>query len=286
MVNPILMNPQNMNQLLSDKELLPDLEKDGYTVIDFLDKGEIQTLIDLYNLLPHRLGGGFIPSIMSRDINYRQLINREIKQLLAEKTASLFKLYRLCFWSFVVKQASRADSEVQMHQDWSFVDETKFNSLGIWCPLVDVSPFNGCIHLVKGSHRLNSKHRGLFNDFPYENLLPLIRQKYLTALPMQAGQALVYDTRIFHCSPPNQTASERVVLAGLMIPEDSILRYYHCDFQNCPSKLEIFEVDDEFYTRVILGVKPEGLTSLGFIDREFELLSPENLASQLNNEVI
>jgi hypothetical protein len=275
-----------MNQQLSDKKLLPDLEKDGYTIIDFLGRREIQILLELYRNLPHQLEGGFAPSIMSRDINYRQAVNREIKQLLTEKTAKLFSFYRLCFWSFLAKKASRTDSEVQMHQDWSFVDETKFNSLGIWCPLVDVNPLNGCIHLVKSSHRLNSKPRGLFNDFPYENLLPLIRQKYLTELPMQAGQALVYDTRIFHCSPPNKTASERVVLAGLMIPQDSILRYYHCDFQNCPSKLEIFEVDDEFYTRIILGVKPEGLTSLGFIEREFEPLNAEDLASKLNNEVI
>jgi hypothetical protein len=35
-----------------------------------------------------------------------------------------------------------------------------------------------------------------------------------------------------------------------------------------------------------LGVKPEGLTSLGFIDREFEPLNAEDLASKLNNEVI
>ncbi|TBR58019.1 hypothetical protein B4U84_18890 [Westiellopsis prolifica IICB1] len=275
-----------MNQLLSKEKLQQDLEKDGYTVIEFLDAQEIQTLTSLYYSLPNTLEGGFAPSIMSKDINYRQLINREIKQILNDKTIKLFKQYRLCFWSFIVKQALRTDSEVQMHQDWSFVDETKFNSLGIWCPLVDVNYLNGCIHLVKGSHQLNTKPRGLFNDFPYENILSVIWEKYLTKIPIQAGQALVYDTRIFHCSPPNQTANERVVVAGLMIPKNSILRYYHCDFQNDSSKLEIFEVDDEFYTRIILGVKPEGLRSLGFIDREFEPLTPENLASQLSNEVI
>ena len=275
-----------MNQLFSNKKIQHYLEQDGYVIIDFLDSSEISFLLELYHSLPNKLNGGFAPSIMSRDINYRQLINQKIKQLLAETTTKLFQSYRLCFWSFVVKQGNRADSKVQMHQDWSFVDETKYNSYGIWCPLINVNPLNGCIHLVKSSHRLNTKPRGLFNDFPYENLLPLIEQKYLTDIPMQAGQALVYNTRIFHCSPPNQTARERVALAGLMIPQDSILRYYHCDFQNNPSQLEVFEVDDEFYTRVILGIKPEGLTSLGFIEREFEPLTAENIAKKLNQEVI
>lgn len=272
-----------MNKLLSKEKLQQDLEQDGYAIIDFLNNHEIKILLELYHELPHGLEGGFAPSIMSRDINYRQLINQKIKQLLAEKTTRLFKSYRLCFWSFVVKQGNRADSEVQMHQDWSFVDETKFNSLGFWCPLIDVNPLNGCIHLVQGSHRLNTKPRGLFNDFPYEHLLPIIREKYLTDIPMQAGQALIYNTRIFHCSPPNQTAQERVALAGLMIPQESNLRYYHCDFQNNPSQLEILEVDDEFYTRVILGIKPEGLTSLGFIEREFEPLTEESIAKKLKN---
>lgn len=274
-----------MNQLFSDEKIQDSLEQNGYIIIDFLDAHQISSVLELYHSLPNGLEGGFAPSIMSRDINYRQLINRQIKKLLETKITELFKSYRLCFWSFVVKQASRADSEVQMHQDWSFVDESKFNSLGIWCPLIDVKPLNGCIHLVKGSYQLNTKARGLFNDFPYENLLRIIQEKYLTKLPMQAGQALIYDTRTFHCSPANKTDKERVALAGLMIPQDSILRYYHCDFQNDPSKLEIFEVDDEFYTRVILGVKPEGLRSLGFIDREFEPLTLEILTNKLNKEV-
>ena len=57
---------------------------------------------------------------------------------------------------------------------------------------------------------------------------------------------------------------------------------YHCDFENEPSQWEIFEVDDEFYTRNILGCKPEGATSLGCIKREFEPLTVENIADKLD----
>ena len=276
-----------MNQLLNNKKLQQVLEKDGYTIIDFLNEYEIKTLLDLYHELPHEIKSSFGASLMSQNINYRQLVNQKIKKILGEKTEKLFGFHRLSFWGFVFKKCKAIDSEVPIHQDPSFIDETKSNSYGIWCPLTDVNKFNGCLQLVKGSHKLNSKPRGLASahDFPYENLLSLIRKEYLTDIPMSVGQALIYDVRMFHSSPANKTTKERVAIIGQLIPKDSIMRYYHWDLQN-NKYLEIFEVDDEFYTQVILGVKPEGLTSLGFIDREFEPLNAEDLASKLNNEVI
>lgn len=277
-----------MTQLLHPIPLQTEIfEKSGYLVIDFLDKAEIQSVLNLYQQKSSGLTTGFAPSIMSADVDYRKFIDVKVKELLGRKITTLFPDHRLCFWNFVVKQASRRDSQVQMHQDWSFTDENQFQSLGIWCPLIDVEPFNGCLHLVPGSHHLNTQPRGGLNEFPYQHLLPLIEQEYLTALSMKAGQAIVYNTRLFHCSPPNQSDIERVVLAGLMIPKISSLRYYHWDHHQYPNQLEVFEVEDDFYTKImfyenaILGQKPKGLKSLGFIDKGFEPLTAEDLASKL-----
>ncbi|MEB3311172.1 MAG: phytanoyl-CoA dioxygenase family protein [Snowella sp.] len=277
-----------MTQLLHQIPLQTEtFEKAGYLVIDFLDKAEIQFVLNLYQQKSSGLTTGFAPSIMSADVDYRKFINVKTKELLGRKITTLFPDYRLCFWNFVVKKAARTDSQVQMHQDWSFTDESRFQSLGIWCPLIDVQPFNGCLHLVPGSHHLNTQPRGGLNEFPYRHLLPVIEEKYLTALPMKAGQAVVYNTRLFHCSPPNQSDTERVVLAGLMIPKVSPLRYYHWDHHQYPNQLEIFEVEDDFYTKImfyenaILGQKPKGLKSLGFIDKGFEPLTAEDLAFKL-----
>ena len=277
-----------MNQLLDQVSLnTEEFNKKGYIIINFLDQSEIQFLMNLYQQTSSGLTLGFAPSIMSEDIDYRQFIDEKIKELLGTKITLFFRDYRLCFWNFLVKQASRSDSQVQMHQDWSFTDENQFQSLGIWCPLIDVEPLNGCLHLVPGSHYLNTQPRGGLNEFPYRHLLPLIEQEYLIALPMKAGQAVVYNTRLFHCSPPNQTDVERVVLAGLMIPKISPLRYYHWDHHQYPHQLEVFEVEDNFYTQImfyqntILGQKPEGLKSLGLIDKGFEPLTAEDLASKL-----
>ncbi len=255
-----------------------ELERNGYAIVNLLDCSEVQQLLELYHSVAHIFAGmGFAVSLMSHDLNYRQRLNQQIKSIFQSKLSSLFPAYRLCFGSLIVKHPNLATSEVQMHQDWSFVDETQFASYGIWCPLVDVTPQNGCLSVVRGSHRLNRKPRGLMNDFPYWHLLSTLQKDYLTELPMQAGQALVYDSRLFHCSPINQSQSDRVVAAGLMIPHSTSLRYYHRDFAVTPPQLEVFEVDDGFYTRLILGTRPQGLIPLESVGCEFDPISLDQL---------
>lgn len=270
--------------ILDEEKINLDLKKDGYAVIKFLEDQEIISIQDFYDSLSHDFSRGFVPTMMSNDIHYRQFINSSIKLILAQKMAHFLKSYRLCHWSSLVKHAQRIDSTIGLHYDWSFVDIDKFNSLGVWCPLIDVNNSNGCLKLVKGSHNLNNKPSGGYSDFPYKHLLPTIEEKHLTELPIKAGETVIYDTRIFHCSPPNQTTNERVVLAGLMIPTDSTLRYYHWDSEKNSSKLEVFEVDDEFYVSNIWGVRPEGLNSLGFVNREFDPVTIKDFVNKIDKD--
>ncbi|BAQ61812.1 hypothetical protein GM3708_2218 [Geminocystis sp. NIES-3708] len=270
--------------IFDEEKIILDIKRDGYTIVEFLDYQEIIDIQHFYDSLSHNFNSGFAPTMISNDIHYRQLINSRLKKILAQKMSHFFKSYRLCHWSFLVKQAQRLDSTLGLHYDWSFVDKEKFNSLNIFCPLIDVDNSNGCLKVVKGSHNLNNKPWGVFMDFPYKHLLSIIEDKYLTELPIKAGEAVIFDTRVFHCSPPNQTKTERVVLSGIMIPINSTMRYYHCDTEKNDSKIEVFEVDDEFYTSHIWGVRPEGLTSLGFVDREFEPITIEDFVNKMDKD--
>ena len=46
------------------------------------------------------------------------------------------------------------DGAMGTHQDWTFVDERRFRSVTVWCPLVDVEQRNGALELLPGSHRI------------------------------------------------------------------------------------------------------------------------------------
>ncbi len=262
-----------------------ELEEKGYAVVDFLTETEIQSLLrfDKNHSLPNEL---IFPtmsfSINTSDVLYRQLVTQEIKKVFTPKLAALFSEYRIVLGNLVRKKPDGLSSIMPLHQDPSLVDEASLKAFGVWCPFIDVNEQNGCLQVVKKSHLLNSKLRPLivFNGFPYsQDILSLMEDRYLTSVPMKAGQALIYDKRLFHGSPSNSTTVERVATICSLVPEE--IWTHLCYKDSTFSKLKLFEVDDEFYDRYIVGKKPEGVKSLGVFDYEVDPLTPELLVQKL-----
>lgn len=269
-----------------DRRIHQEVEENGYIVINLLNESEVQSLLnfDKNSSLPNDLvTPPMYFSINTSEVSYRQLVTQEIKRLFAPKLAIVFPKYRIILCNFVRKRANLSSSIMPLHQDPSLVDESSLNSFGVWCPLIDVDEQNGCLQVVKKSHLLNSKFRPswMFNGFSYnQNILSNIQQDYLTIILMKAGQALIYDKRLFHSSPPNLTTLERVAAICSLVPENILT---HFCYRESPTsdKIELFEVDDEFYALYIIGQKPEGVKSLGIFDYELEPLTPENLMEKL-----
>jgi hypothetical protein len=205
---------------------------------------------------------------MSRDLTYRHTINEDIKRVFAAKLDSTLPNYRLCSTGYAVKEASNATSELPIHQDWSFVDETRFESLGIWCPLTDVG-------------KRNTKPRGMTTPTAYRELFSSIDDAYFTYLEMLAGQALLFSQRLFHGSQSNLNDQDRVAAYGILIPAESVLWFHFQDLENNPEKLEVFQVEDSFLTKYFPGASLEdeslGARSLGLIDYEFEPITRDQL---------
>ncbi len=258
-------------------------------MIDFLSQNEVQVLLKFNqeNTPPNDLvASGISFSAGTSELSYRQAITQHVKELFAPKLTERFPGFRVLLCNLVRKQPDERHSEMPLHQDPSLVDEVAFTAYGVWCPLIDVNEQNGCLQVVKESHLLNAKIRPFFTfeGFPYrQEILALMQQNYLISIPMQAGQALIYDKRLFHGSPPNSTAVARVAAICSLVPED-VLSHFCYRETSISKKIELFEVEDEFYDRYIVGQKPEGVKSLGVFDYEVEPLTPETLVKKLGAE--
>ena len=225
----------------------------------------------------HRMPFGV--SLFSRDVAFRATLDREIKTVVASKLESVLNSYRCCFANFVSKvpQPDGPAGEVALHQDITFVDESRYQSLGLWCPLTDVDTTNGCLHVIPGSHRLNPGPRGSTVGFPYADLLPALTRK-LQPVPMAAGSGLIFCQKLFHASQPNRGTAARVVVGALCAPREAQLYCYYADPAS-PGRMEVYEVDDLFYTRYILQTRPKGVRRSGEIDYWYKPLTPERLAA-------
>jgi len=164
--------------------------------------------------------------------------------------------------SLVAKPPGTASGEVPLHQDWSFVDDRAWRSVNVWCPLDDVDDANGCLRVVPGSHAAARQPRAAGSGFFFAEIEPVLRQ-HLRSVPMRAGQAVVFDHCLFHCSPPNGSDELRVAATAALLPQGAPMRYYHGT--DSDGGVDVYEVPDDIHLRHDPGEPPPGGTLVGHL---------------------
>jgi len=271
-----------MRRVFIDDAMQARFEHDGYVVVDCLSASQVDELLDEWNCLSDEIDqAGFSSSLMSRNIEYRNKVHEIVGSRLASPASTLLLRYRMVMCNFLNKRPGQRNGMVEMHQDWTFVDEERYYSIGIWCPLVDVDRTNGCLRIVPGSHRLNRRPRGFHRTFPYTELLPLLEERYITDVPMEAGQAFIYTQTLFHSSPLNNSQAERVVAGALFVPEES--QMYFLMPQQESGMLGVYAVPDDFYRTLMMGSTPPGDWLVKTCVDEYEQLTGERLHEILWN---
>lgn len=254
-------------------------ERDGYVVVDLLRDEQIAALTRVFEQHPPPANGlGFVASMLLHDRAYRRAVDREIKAILGPPLTALLHGYRLFHGSFALKRPRGHASGVGLHQDVTFVDEARYTSVNVWCPLVEVGPDNGWLYVVRGSHRFNRGFRDP-SSLAYEHLVDVIMDEYLTYLPMRPGQVLLMHPCTFHGSPPNRSAHTRVVAAGVMAPRDCPLLYCHREPTAGNQEIEVFEVEEEFFLEHVVGNRPAAGRLRGVVPATPEPLEAQRLAA-------
>ncbi len=247
---------------LSEPALAHSLVEKGYFKCPLLNSGEVARLTAAYETIPHPTTRGFHASMFAQDARYRRAIFTAIAAVMEAPIARWLPGYKLRVANFVVKEGGATDSVVPFHQDWSFVDETRFVSLNVWCPLIDVGSDNGCLSVIPGSHRLTTAPRAHADAHPFVDILEQLRERHVCEVPMKAGEGLVYDGRLVHGSPANQTKARRVSVGVVMIPDGAPILHA---FRISPAEVEQFEVDGEFFHRHTPGTRPSGARGHGIV---------------------
>ena len=266
------------------------LKEYSYVILDnFLSETELEDLqeFDSTHPLPKDIATlSNSTNINSSKASYRQKVNDHLKAIVNPKLTTLLPNHRATFCTWYRKSSNSSINVTQLHQDPSLTSEPDTLSYGIWCPLIDVDPGNGCLHIMKGSHHLNSEPRPFypFHPFPYsDDIATLLTEQYLTPIPLKAGQAILYDKRLFHSATANPTDTERVAFTCLICPSDKLTQFVYRPTPNAET-IEIHEVPDDFYNRYILGDKPsgEGVNLIKTEPYTYDPLTPELIAEKLN----
>lgn len=260
-------------KVFRDAKLEEQFQKDGYVIIPFLNEAEVEDLKQKYfDSLPE--SGGNIGqedaklkeritydfTFINKNIDYKKMVYQYISEKFKPHYEKYLENYRPIIANFIRKQSG--DGEVPLHQNWAFVDERKMTSVSIWCPLVDSNRNNGTLEVTPGSHKRFGEIRGPMIPWELENIKEEIITKHMVPMEVKAGQAVVLDDSLVHYSNINNTDGLRLAIQLILIPAEEKSIHYHMDPQNNPNKVDVLEVDTDFYMAFNPWKKPENVKIL------------------------
>lgn len=236
-----------------------ELSEIGYTIFDSLDEIIVTKLNDFYHSIQSPQLSGFHPSMFWEDVILKKKISNKISTTLENWVKENFPDFQILYGNFMVKEPGE-NSIMKIHQDWSYVDETQYQSFAIWFPLSDLTPDNGALSMIPRSHLFDNHDRGPGVHCPfYENESFLI-QNFGKSLYLKKGQPVVWEHHLLHYSPPNLSKNSRVAVTAIIVPKNiPVYHYYKNEEKNL---LEQFEIEPDFYFNYKIGSRPEKFAKL------------------------
>lgn len=243
-----------MTSLFIDNKLNEQLHDQGYATLPILEESTIRYLLETYQGETKEKLPGFHPTMFHKDPDYREKLNAAILDVLERKTANLLHPeYTLLYGNFMVKSPDEF-SNIKLHQDWTYVDEREYSSYAIWIPLIDLDDTNGAFSVIPKSHRLNNIVRGPGTACPLQDFEKELIEHHGLSLHLKAGEAVVWDHRLAHYSPPNESTQERIAITAIIVPKGTPVLHY---FKSANDELvSEYHVDTNFYMDYAIGLPP------------------------------
>ena len=261
-----------MVDIFKNKELQSVFDREGLVTVSFAGTKEIDDLISVYEGLEGEKFPGFHASMFQTQKEYKLQVDKAIRLVIEPKLPLIFRGFRFLYGNFMIKEPDN-NSRMKMHQDWTYVNEDQLCSLAIWFPLQDTNSQNGCIYFLKKSHAIKNPLRGPGIICPYDEIDPAVLENYLFPVPLKAGEAVIWDHRVLHASPPNLTNKHRLASTAILVPENEQIIHCYREPEWPAGEVEKFEVDSDFYMDYAIGLRPQNVKSLGKTDYYFPMVT-------------
>lgn len=256
------------------------IEANGFAVVPFATAAQLEELKNFYRSLPEVNAKGTYVTMFNPSYEYRKKVEEKIREMFAAKAESFLNSYRVLYTNLMIKEPG-PEGDFPVHQDWTYVDETRFASYAFWIPLQDVDTGNGVLQLVRGSHRFITALRGPYVHEPFKQLSAAIKTKYAEPINLKAGEALVWDHRLIHFSLPNISLQPRMAFTLIAVPKEADAIHCFGLDETRGTVIEKYAVDTDFFLRYTIGKKPEGVKLLETVSQKEINFSEEQLVRML-----
>lgn len=242
-----------MSDFFKDSTLQDQFHRDGFVKIKVFTVEEVTSFKSFYQslMLRDERKYGFSVSIDELDDKMRTELNRFYKNEIFPRFSDFLNNPKFFTGSFMIKEPYPTGT-VAAHQDWTFVDESRFQSLMCWISIDKTDISNGAMAFIKGGHHFYDQIRGFpcplvpepVEEFRYK-LLP-----YMNVIDTEPGDVLIFDNKTIHGSFPNVSETTRHGISlTLTQGEADFVAYYLNPKVKDRYELIKYKVDDNFFDR-------------------------------------
>lgn len=215
--------------------------ENGYFIIEnFFSANQIEELYTYYKSWGFEENSELTSSIKLSSYEDSSKISNHLNAYFSGILNRYFQEYQIGSGVFIMKGSGEA-SVSSLHQDCNVVDERKYVSVTIWCPLIDVDEQNGCLQVIPGSHKWFSVIRS-FNTPSYFVDFELVTDR-LRALPMKKGSVAVFAHSLIHGSKPNYSNTYRPVASFSLTSASAKPIHYILN----KDKFQVCIADEDFF---------------------------------------
>lgn len=269
-----------MKNVLKDSLLEAEFLAKGFITVSLFSAEEIASLRQFYYSyavpMAESIGKSdntYELSFFDNDTERKKFIFEKLTEMLKQKWEQYLDEYEPLVLNMFSKEKGKG--EVPVHQNWTFVDETKFRSVSLWIPLQDVSHENGTLEVVPGTHDNFHLFRGPNVPWIFENITTQIKDKYMLPLNLKAGQAAIIDDSVLHYSSENKTDKPRIAIQAILKPKEATAQVYF--FSDAKEELEVFEANPHFFMNIDVAQVPRHLKKLKSIPYTHQPITEKDL---------
>lgn len=245
-------------QIFTDASLNKELNENGYVIVPFFSKEALQKVFQ--EIQAKRDNQVFVGNqndlvevdyhctFLDDDVQYRTDVFNTITQLFTPVLKQYLQDYKFAQTNLFNKPSGKG--YVAPHQNLTILNEEKYTSLSMWCPLQDTDKNNGTLYLLPKSHKERfARYRNADINMKYEQEFDFGDNGRLTPISVKAGELLIFDDAMIHGSPENYSTHDRYVFHALAVPSEAQVVY--CKKEG--NRMKIYGVEDDFWQYFVPG---------------------------------
>lgn len=212
--------------MLSEQQIA-QYHEDGYIIPDFyLPEDTLAAIRADHSHLIQKYPqfADYCPSVLAYDLGFLNYARNDgILDMVAQILGSDFALWNSSFFA----KPARTGRKTPWHQDGEYWPIRPIATCSVWIAVDESTPENGCLRVIRGSHKGKRLRRHETNKSPDLTLnQELLKSEYdesqAVDIVLKAGQISLHDVFLVHGSEANRSPKPRRGMTLRFMPTTSV----------------------------------------------------------------